>query len=55
MMNFVDWGQGQAAAAAMADGLGVQFHGSNSFGRWAGYMAIRAKTSASQACGSSWP
>src|SRR4051812_24638579 len=29
MMNLVDRGQGQAAAAAMTDALGVQFHGSN--------------------------
>src|SRR6185437_7117479 len=52
MMNLVDRGQGQAAAAAMTDALGVQFHGSNWSSRWAGYVAIRAKTSASQACGS---
>ena len=52
MMNLVDRGQGHAAAAAMTDALGVQFHGSNSSSRWAGYVAIRAKTSASQACGS---
>src|SRR6478736_8170642 len=52
MMNLVDLGQGHAAAATMTDALSVQFHGSNSFSRWAGYVAIRAKTSASQACGS---
>src|SRR5580704_11394939 len=52
MMNLVDGGQGQAAAANMADSLGVQFHGNRSSSRWAGYIAIRARTSASQACGS---
>src|SRR5262249_26587122 len=52
MMNLVDRGQGQAAAPTVADALDVQFHGSNSFSRWAGYMAIRDSTSASQACGS---
>src|SRR6185437_6777609 len=52
MMDLVDRGQGQAAAAAMADALGAQFHGSNSSSRWAGCVAIRVKTSASQACGS---
>ena len=41
----------QAAWLRAAD-LGRQFHGSNSSIRWAGCPAMRARTSASQACGS---
>src|SRR3954454_1249060 len=42
---------GQAAWLRAAE-FGRQFHGSNSSIRWAGCPAMRAKTSASQACGS---
>ena len=41
--------QDQAATAAVADTLGTQFHGSSSSSRCAGCVAIRARTSASQA------
>lgn len=51
VVDLVDM-HGQAARAAVADVFGVQFQGSNSSGRWAGCVAIRARTSVSQACGS---
>ena len=49
MMNLVGRCHVQAAAATMGDSLGVQFHGSKLSSRWAGYMAMRDSTSASQA------
>src|SRR6185437_1885539 len=52
MMNFIGRCHVQAAAATVADSLGIQFHGSRSSSRWAGYVAMRDSTSASQACGS---
>src|SRR4029077_13650524 len=52
VMNLVDGGHVQAAAVATLDACGLQFHGSNSLSGWAGYVAMRARTSASQACGS---
>ena len=36
----------------MADDRGFQFQGNSSSSRWAGWVAMRARTSASQACGS---
>jgi hypothetical protein len=55
VVDLVDLGQDlkdQAAAAVIVDTLGIQFHGSNSSSRWAGWVAILASVSASQACGS---
>ena len=48
-------GQGQgcpdqaAASRSVTAGVGVQFHGSSSARRWAGWDAMRPSTSASQA------
>ena len=43
---------GQAASAAMAAGCGRQFQGSSSSSRCIGWPAMRKRTSASHACGS---
>ena len=43
---------GQAARAVAARGCGRQFQGNSSSSRCAGWPAIRARTSASHACGS---
>lgn len=50
-VNFVDV-HGQAAIAGSAAAARRQFHGSNSSSRCAGCPAMRARTSANQACGS---
>jgi hypothetical protein len=52
MVDLVDRAQGQAATAVIVGALGVQFHGSNSSSRCAGWVAMLARVSASQACGS---
>ncbi len=52
VVDFVGRRHGQAARTMAAPGLGFQFQGSNSSSRCAGWEAIRASTSANQACGS---
>jgi hypothetical protein len=51
MMDLVDVG-GHAARTEIADAGGIQFQGSSSSNRWAGWAAMRERTSLSQACGS---
>ena len=50
-MDLVDVG-GHAARTEIADAGGIQFRGSSSSNRWAGWAAMRERTSLSQACGS---
>src|ERR1700757_634278 len=50
-MDLVDV-RGHAAWAEIVEADGVQFQGSSSSSRWAGWAAMRASTSANQACGS---
>ena len=51
VMDLVDVG-GPAARTEIADAGGIQFQGSSSSNRWAGWAAMRERTSLSQAYGS---
>ena len=51
VVDFVDM-PGQAARAELARACGFQFQGANSSSRCAGWPAMRERTSANQACGS---
>ena len=54
VVDFVGRRHGQAARTIAVFGLDFQFQGSNSSSRCAGWEAIRASTSANQACGSTY-